>query len=96
MINRDKIIRIVAKKTKSKIKVVEPIVNAYEDAILECLLSGEEVWLRNFLTFRIKRHVSKIFYDPKTGQKRRIDGKKRIKVVVSECVNEMLEDYSDD
>lgn len=96
MINRDKLIRIAAKKAKQKIKVVEPVVLAYEDAILQSLLSGEEVWLRGFLTFRIKDHVPKVYYNPQTGEKKKLKGKKVIKVIPSQVIQDYLTESLDE
>ena len=67
MTKKDIVIRI-ADQTNVKQVVVKKIVQKTFDAIIDALVRGEKVELRNFGVFKIKERKSRIGRNPRTGE----------------------------
>lgn len=88
--NRDTLVKIIAEKTNEYKYVVENIVNTYEQVIEETVLGGEDVRLHGFITFSMKEHAPKTYFNPQTGESKTIPSAKKIKVKVSERLNGLV------
>lgn len=86
MISRNDIIRKVARETNSRQADVALIVYAYEDEIIQNLLSGEDVLLYEFLKFKVQKYGGKIYYNPYTGEKTVTNPKVKVRAIVSDVV----------
>lgn len=88
---RGQIIKRIARETNTRQADVKKIIFAYEDTIVETLLSGEEVKLHEFLNFKIRKHKGKVYYNPYTKERRMLPPKIRVKTVVSENLKTEIE-----
>ena len=88
--NREALVNKVAERTNEYKYVVENIINAYEKAIEETVLGGEDVHLHGFVTFSMKEHAQKTYVNPLTGKSKILPASKKIKVKVSERLNGMI------
>lgn len=89
---RNQIVRKIANETNTRQADIKRIIYAYEDTIIESLLNGEEVKLQEFVSFRIKKHVAKVYYNPMNGQKRKLKPKFKVKAILSENLQNEIED----
>ena len=66
MTKKDIVIRISDKTTLKQIEI-KKVVQATFDCILDALVRGEKIELRNFGIFRVKQRKSRIGRNPRTG-----------------------------
>lgn len=88
--NRAELVDKLAERTGEYKYVMEEFVKQYESIITEALLDGEDVHLHGFVTFCVKQHNKKIYFNPKTGESRQIAPSNKIKVRVSDTLNNQL------
>jgi len=65
--NKDELVRTVAKNTRETISKSELIVDAAIDTIIETLASGEKVKLIGFGQFSVKERAARLGRNPKTN-----------------------------
>ena len=75
MTKKDIVIKI-AEETSLKQMDVKKIVQKVLDHIIEALVKGETVELRNFGIFKVKSRKSRVGRNPKTGKNIRVAPKK--------------------
>lgn len=73
--NREKLIRQVAKKSRVSRKEAEDALEATVDAIVHSLRKGEKVTLAGFGTFLVRRQAAKGASDSRTGSRIRVPGR---------------------
>ncbi len=73
---KKEIVTKIADKTDIKQINVKDVVQMTFDAIVESLIKGETVELRNFGIFKVKSRKPRIGRNPKTGETVEIPGKK--------------------
>lgn len=95
-VTRPDIIKRISLETNWSQQAIKKVIKLYEKAIVDELVKGNEVRLFEFLIFRVKDHIGKVYYNPETGEKRKLEAKKRAKVVISpiiqDRINEALKD----
>lgn len=85
--NRNELIREVAKQTGIEQYRVENIISGYENLIIEHLKNGDDVHLHGFVTFKNKKHTEKSYVNPWTNERKKIKPHNKLKVLVSDTLN---------
>ena len=69
---------------------IDLVIKKYQDKIIEGLATGNDIEIRNFMTFYISDSKRKIFRNPKTGQSFMGESKKKIKVRIGKKLMNLL------
>lgn len=88
--NRNKLIQELAHKTGIEQYRIKNILTKYEDIIIEHLKDGDDIHLHGFVTFHNKKNNEKIYANPKTGERKKIKSRNKLKVVVSDTLNKTV------
>lgn len=68
MINKDDIVRAIAKKSGFTMKQTKIFLDTFQDVIVEFLLAGEKIkWIGMFIA-EVKEYKGRIVRNPKSGE----------------------------
>lgn len=91
MINKADIIEKVAVVTEISKKNVETVIRAFENAVKDCIVDGEEVNLSGFIKLHVKEVAARERVIPATGKKMLCPAHKVVKIKVlkafKDCVS---------
>jgi len=74
--NQPELTKKLAVEMKLPVKTALSIIKTIRDTMTEALVKGENIEIRGFGTFKIKRRDSYIFSNPRTGEKMEIKPRK--------------------
>lgn len=69
---------------------IDFVIKKYQDKIIEALVTGNNIGIRNFMSFYISDSKRKLFRNPKTGQSFMGESKKKIKVRIGKKLMDLL------
>ena len=80
--NKAELIEKLAEELKVPNKTALSIINTIQDIMTEALVNGENIEMRGFGTFKIRRRNSYMFINPRTGGKTEIQPRKSVHFTV--------------
>ena len=89
--NRDTLVRKIAEETGFYKYEVANIIACYEKTISDTLMSGENIFLRGFLDFKIRDYAPRTYINKGTKKEVIVPAKKGVRVRISKKIRDKLD-----